>query len=178
MDNVFQELDYSDISAKHMTGDKNKKFSEIDTKRGGGILKLLISLILFILLIVFIIIVISKSVKVSSLKSDIKKYKKLIDDKNKELEDKKDYFKAINEDIVKKEKSLAQQKEEINKIINDKNTIEQENKDLIYEIENIEKQINDATISLDSYEDIEDNELIQELTKLEEDIEKLKQTPM
>ena len=56
MDNVFQELDYSDMSAKHMKRN-NKQFNEIDTKHRGRIFQLLISLILLILFIIFFILI-------------------------------------------------------------------------------------------------------------------------
>ena len=48
MDNAFQELDYSDISAKHLN--KRKRSGEINTKTRGGLIRLGSVIIIFILL--------------------------------------------------------------------------------------------------------------------------------
>ena len=44
MDNAFQELDYSDISAKNLS--KRRRHSEINTKTRGGLIRLVILIII------------------------------------------------------------------------------------------------------------------------------------
>ena len=178
MDNAFQELDYSDISAKHVTGNQNKKFSEIDTKRRGGILKLLISFILFILLIIFIIIAISKSNKVKSLNKDIEKKKKELEEKNIELEQGEKDLNTINEEINEIKENILKEESEI-KIIQDKiDEIKEDNNALTDEIENLNKQIEIGESILKQYDGKEVSELMKQVENLDIEIEKLRQTPM
>ena len=64
MDNIFKDLDYSDISTKYFQNkaNNNKTFGEIEIKKGKfGLIKLIIFLILFLILIILIIVVISKN---------------------------------------------------------------------------------------------------------------------
>ena len=112
MDNVFQELDYSDISAKHVKGDK--KFAEIDTKRRGGFLKCLVAIILFLLVLIFIIIVITKSAKINSLEDDIKETQSRIEQKNNEYKEKEIALNNIIKNITENEKTLKTKNEELN----------------------------------------------------------------
>ena len=97
MDNVFQELDYSDISAKHVKGDK--KFDEIDTKKRGGILKLLIVFILVLLVLIFLILVITKSSKANSLQKEIEETQRILGLKNAEYKEKEKKLNNIIKDI-------------------------------------------------------------------------------
>ena len=59
MDNAFQELDYSDINAKHLN--KKKRSSEINTKTRGGLIRLVSLIIIFIIAIFIIFGIISNS---------------------------------------------------------------------------------------------------------------------
>ena len=59
MDNAFQEIDYSDISAKHLN--KKKRNSEINTKTRGGLIRLISLIILFLIIIILIFQIISNS---------------------------------------------------------------------------------------------------------------------
>ena len=169
MDSAFQELDYSDISAKHVTGSQNKKFSEIDTKRRGGILKLLISFILFVLLFVFIILAISKTITLNSLNDDIDKYNK---------EYRLEELNRINEDIKKKKLDIKKEEEEIQKFRNDIEEIKSINDDLSLDIDDLNTQIDEAKSKLNEYEGYEESELIEKLKELEDEIDLLKQTRM
>ena len=178
MDSAFQELDYSDISAKHVTGSQNKKFSEIDTKRRGGILKLLISFILFVLLIVFIILAISKTITLNSLNDDIDKYNKEYTAKKNETGNRLDELNRINEDINKIKSDIKKEEEEIQKIRNDIDEIKSINDDLSIDIDDLNTQIEDAKSKLHKYEAYEESEFIEELQKLEDEIDLLRQTPM
>ena len=178
MDSAFQELDYSDISAKHVTGSQNKKFSEIDTKRRGGILKLLISFILFVLLIVFIILAISKTITLNSLNDDIDKYNKEYTAKKNEMENRLDELNRIDEDIKKIELDIKKEDEEVKKIINDIKEIESINENLSLDIDDLSRQIEYEKSNLDKYEAYEESEFIEELQKLEDEIDLLRQTPM
>ena len=53
MDNAFQELDYSDISAKNIN--KKHRSIELDTKSRGGIIRLGSLFIITVMMIIFLI---------------------------------------------------------------------------------------------------------------------------
>ena len=178
MDNAFQELDYSDISAKHVTGSQNKKFSEIDTKRRGGILKLLVSFILFLLLIIFIIVTISKSIKVNSLNKDINKAKKELGTKEIEINDGEYELNKIEKYIEDKKKEINNGLEELDNIKKEIIEIEKKNSDLNNDINNLKGQIETAKSNLKEYEGIQESELIEQLEHLKDEIDLLRQTPM
>ena len=59
MDNAFQELDYSDISAKNLS--KRRRHSEINTKTRGGLIRLVILIIIFIIIIYLFFTIMIKS---------------------------------------------------------------------------------------------------------------------
>ena len=163
MDNVFQELDYSDISAKHMKGGNNRKFSEIDTKKRGGILKLSLSFIIFILVLVFFIILLVKSAKVNSLQDDI-------DKTNKEIQEKNTILKNIFEiNILKEEIKLIQE---------NINIIDSNNEDLKSNINTLENIIKDLNIELEYKEETKKEDLEKILISLNENIEELKHQKM
>ena len=86
MDNAFQELDYSDISAKNLSN--KKKHSDINTKTRGGIIRLGSVIIIGLISIILIIALISKSNALSNLENDLDKLQEKSDaeEKNSFLE--------------------------------------------------------------------------------------------
>ena len=76
MDNAFQELDYSDISAKNIN--KRDRSNEINTKTRGGIIRLGSLLIIAIIILVFIILIISKTNKLSEKENELSKLKEQV----------------------------------------------------------------------------------------------------
>ena len=176
MDNVFQELDYSDISAKHVKGEK--KFEEIDTKRRGGILKCLVALILFLLVLIFIIIVITKSVKINSLEDDIKETQSRIESKNNEYKDKEIALNNIIKNVTEIEKTLKTKKEELN-TLQEKITIkDSENKKLNKEVEELTTNVNKLKEELENLNNIQESDLQKEIQKLDDEMERMRQSPM
>ena len=109
MDNIFKDLDYSDISTKYFQNkaNNNKTFGEIEIKKGKfGLIKLIIFLILFLILIILIIVVISKNSNIKSLEQKIKENneqlntnKNILEEKNKKLSKFQEYlkFKKLND---------------------------------------------------------------------------------
>ena len=179
MDNVFQELDYSDISAKHVKNDNDKKFSEIDTKRRGGIFKLLISFLLFVLLIVFIILVISKSIKVNSIEDEINEKNKEFETLEKEYNNTNDEIKSIELKNNSKKKEIEEQTKELKELKSKIDFINLSSDNLTNCINIISKEIEDLNSKLEEYGyDIEESELQNQLTQLENEIEVLRQSPM
>ena len=69
MDNAFQELDYSDLSAKNINN--KKRYNDINTKTRGGIIRLGLVIIIGIIMIILIIGIISKSNTLSNLNDEL-----------------------------------------------------------------------------------------------------------
>ena len=76
MDNAFQELDYSDISAKNIN--KKKYYNDLSTKTRGGIIRLGSLIIILIIFLILIIGIISKYKTLSKLNNDINSIKEKI----------------------------------------------------------------------------------------------------
>ena len=83
MDNAFQELDYSDISAKNIN--KRDRSNEINTKTRGGIIRLGSLLIIAIIVLVLIISIISKSNTLSEKESEQAKLKEQVSENQQSL---------------------------------------------------------------------------------------------
>ena len=76
MDNAFQELDYSDLSAKNINN--KKRYNDINTKTRGGIIRLGLVIIIGIIMIILIIGIISKSNTLSNLNDELIELKEKI----------------------------------------------------------------------------------------------------
>ena len=120
MDNAFQELDYSDISAKNLN--KKNKGNDLSTKTRGGIIRLGSLLIITIIILVLLISLISKSRTLSAKQKELAKIKEEITSKegDKTLEEEKNKFLLyeINE-AQRNAEELSQEKEEIEVTIQD-----------------------------------------------------------
>ena len=175
MDNVFQELDYSDISAKHMKSN-NKQFNEIDTKHRGRILKLLISVILFILFMVFFILILSRNSKINSITKEIGNNKREINSYQFILSYQNNKLKEIELNITNY-KNVIENKEvkDIKENIED---MTQQNNNLKNDINELNGDIEELKEKLEKYKNVEESNLQKELELLEEQIEKIRQNPM
>ena len=176
MDNVFQELDYSDISAKHIQN--NQKFSEIHTKRRGGIFKLLFLCILIIDLIIFMIVIIPNIIKLNSITKEIEKNEQEIQIKKLELIEEEKKLNNIELNITNYSNNKEGDSKEIKDIKKKIEELKISNIKLDNEISALNNEVKELKKELSNYDYVEDSNLLKELSLLEEQIEKLKQTPM
>ena len=176
MDNVFQELDYSDISAKHMKS-KNKQFNEIDTKHTGRILKLLISFILFILFIVFLILILSRNSKINSITKEIENNKRIINSNQLKLSYENYKLKEIELNITNYSKNIIENKDvkDIKENIED---MTNQNNNLKKDINELNEDLEELKEKLEKYKNVTQSNLQKDLELLEEQIEKIRQNPM
>ena len=84
MDNAFQELDYSDISAKNIN--RKERSNDFNTKTRGGIIRLGSLLIIFIICLILFISIISKSNSLSNKENYLQKLKEEASTNNEEIE--------------------------------------------------------------------------------------------
>ena len=140
MDNAFQELDYSDISAKNLS--KKRRPGDINTKTRGGIIRLGSIIVIGIIIIVLIVMVVSKSKTLSNLEKELITLKNNISEKEKEkynAEEKNHYLESQILENKKIAERLTKQKEDIK--INIEN-LEKSNKKSKDDIQNALEAIN------------------------------------
>ena len=181
MDNIFKDLDYSDISTKYFQNkaNNNKTFGEIEIKKGKfGLIKLIIFLILFLILIILIIVVISKNSNIKSLEQKIKENneqlntnKNILEEKNKLLNQLLDNNIILLNNLYDAEKQKEEMKNYIKSYSNDNNKLK-------IDIKSLEKDVEDLQQELKIYNGFEKSELLLEFENLEEKIERLRQMPM
>ena len=174
MDSAFQELDYSDISAKHLS--KRRKNSDINLKTRGGIIRLCSIIILIIAILYLIIKIISKSKLFTNKEEELKtlnESKLLKEEIKKEEEDKTNYY-----DIEIKEKKINSQ--ELSKQLGDisENIIklEKSNNQGIIDIDNAKDSISNLENKLKVFREYKDkiDKLQKEIENLQKEIEEIK----
>ena len=175
MDNVFQELDYSDMSAKHMKRN-NKQFNEIDTKHRGRIFQLLISLILLILFIIFFILILSRNSKISSITKEIENNKRAINLNQLKLSYENNKLKEIQLNITNY--SNLNENKEVKDIKENIQDMTKQNNNLKNDINELNGDVEELKEELKKYENMKESNLQKELELLEEQIEKIRQNPM
>jgi hypothetical protein len=175
MDNVFQELDYSDMSAKHMKRN-NKQFNEIDTKHRGRIFQLLISLILLILFIIFFILILSRNSKISSITKEIENNKRAINLNQLKLSYENNKLKEIQLNITNY--SNLNENKEVKDIKENIQDMTKQNNNLKNDINELNGDVEELKEKLKKYENVKESNLQKELELLEEQIEKIRQNPM
>ena len=180
MDNAFQELDYSDISAKYIQNNKeNKSFGEIDTKKGNyGLIKLIIFFILFLLLIILVIVVLVQNSKLKSTEQKIKDNNEQLISNQKNLDDKNNLLNKLLKDNKEIENKIVNSMKEKESIENNMIKYLNENTKIKIDINSLEKEVEVLQQDLKNYDEFEKSELLIEYEILLEKIEKLKQSPM
>ena len=178
MDNAFKNLDYSDIISNYKNIIKEDKFKEIKIGKGTGILKL--SLVIFIIIstIVLLILIINKYLNTIVIISNIEKTKQEINSKQLELNMNINQLEGIqyqNLELQNKIELILNQTYTIKKNIQ---IIEQNSKDINNDINILGQDIEKLKNNYKPYEDIENNLLLKELEDLEEQIERIKQSPL
>ena len=180
MDNAFQELDYSDISAKYIQNNKeNKSFSEIDTKKGNyGLIKLIIFFILFLLLIILVIVVLVKNSNLKSTEQKIKDDNEQLISNQRNLDEKNKILNKLLKDNLELENKIMNALKEKERIENNMIKYVNENTKIKIDITSLEKEVEDLQQDFKNYDGFEKSELLIEYEILLEKIEKLKQSPM
>ena len=151
MDNAFQELDYSDISAKNLSN--KKKHSDINTKTRGGIIRLGSVIIIGLISIILIIALISKSNALSNLENDLDKLKETIKSKEQEKLDAEEKNSFLETEILDSKKTA----EKLSKLKNDLQTsidnLEKSTKKSKEDIKNAQDSITMLEGKLKEFED-------------------------
>ena len=174
MDNAFQELDYSDISAKNLN--KKNRSNDLNTKTRGGIIRLGSLLIITIIVLILIITLISKSRTLSAKKAELEKIKEEITTKeqDKVLAEEKNKF--LLHEIYEAQKSaeqLNQQKSGIETNIKDLENFKKKSQS---DIKNAQESIIMLEAKLKEFEEkkAKVNELQKNVDYYSSEIEKLK----
>ena len=174
MDNAFQELDYSDISAKNLN--KKNRSNDLNTKTRGGIIRLGSLLIITIIVLILIITLISKSRTLSAKKAELEKIKEEITTKeqDKVLAEEKNKF--LLHEIYEAQKSaeqLNQQKSGIETNIKDLENLKKKSQS---DIKNAQESITMLEAKLKEFEEkkAKVNELQKNVDYYHSEIEKLK----
>ena len=174
MDNAFQELDYSDISAKNLN--KKNRSNDLNTKTRGGIIRLGSLLIITIIVLILVITLISKSRTLSAKKAELEKIKEEITTKeqDKVLAEEKNKF--LLHEIYEAQKSaeqLNQQKSGIETNIKDLENFKKKSQN---DIKNAQESITMLETKLKEFEEkkAKVNELQKNVDYYSSEIEKLK----
>ena len=174
MDNAFQELDYSDISAKNLN--KKNRSNDLNTKTRGGIIRLGSLIIITIIVIILIITLISKSKTLSTKEAEIEKIKEEITttEQDKTLAEEKNRF-LIHEiyEAQKSAEQLNQQKSEIETNIQNLENLKKKSQN---DIKNAQESITMLEAKLKEFEEkkAKVNELQKNVDYYQSEIEKLK----
>ena len=122
MENAFQELDYSDISAKNINR-KEEINNVINTKTKGGIVRLLIFVVISLVVVGLIVTIISKSRDANALNRDIEALKSEIEEidlkniNNEEIITKlQNQISSVQKEIETTTKELSQKQRSISEI--------------------------------------------------------------
>ena len=150
MDNAFQELDYSDISAKNL----KKRPNEINTKTRGGLIRLGSIFIIGVVILILIIGIISKSNTLSKLKNELKTLKENIGIKEREKSytEEKNIFLA--NEILETQKNAEKLSKEKSNIENNIETFQRTNKKSKSDIQNAQDAISLIEEKLKEFESI------------------------
>ena len=144
MDNAFQELDYSDISAKNLN---KKQRSDFNTKTRGGIIRLGSLLIIFLICMIMVILIISKSNSLKEKENQLQKLKEQVTSGNEEIEQEKKKITFLEHQILEAQKTGKILQRQKNNIQTNIDKLEIANKNLNKDIEkfrnDIEKMEND-----------------------------------
>ena len=139
MDNAFQELDYSDISAKNIN--RKERSNDFNTKTRGGIIRLGSLLIIFIICLILFISIISKSNSLSNKENYLQKLKEEASTNNEEIERIRNQNTYLEHQLLEVEKTgkllNRQKKDKENNIEN----YEDSNKKLKIDIEKFKNDI-------------------------------------
>ena len=174
MDNAFQELDYSDISAKNLN--KKERSNDFNTKTRGGIIRLGSLLIIFIICLILFISIISKSNSFSTKENYLQKLKEEVSSNNEEVEQVRKKNTYLEHQILEAEKSVKiYERQKTDKETNIEN-LGKSTKKLNKDIEKIKKDIQSMEEKLKEIQNKKNNidELQKSIDYYTKEIEKLR----
>ena len=150
MDNAFQELDYSDISAKNLS--KKRRPDDINTKTRGGIIRLGSIIILGVVIIVLIIVVISKSKTLSNLEKELTTLKNTVIEREKDKNDAEEINRFLEIEILENKKYTEQLNKQKEDIKNSIEKLEKSNKKAKEDVQNALEAIDLINTKLKDFE--------------------------
>ena len=175
MDNAFQELDYSDISAKNLNK-KHRNNSGINTKTRGGLIRLGSIIIISIIIIIMIVSLISKYRTLSSKQNELENIKNDILTKEKEISREEEKHHFLLHEISEAQRNTDGLYEQKNNLENDIQNLENSNKKSQNDISNAKDAISLIEGKLKEFEETKRKiEVLQnEVDYYHSQIEKLK----
>ena len=174
MDNAFQELDYSDISAKHLK--KKKRGDDINTRTRGGIIRLG-SLIIITLIIIYLIFgIISKNKMIIKKKGDLDSERELLTYKEKAYKDEQDKNNYLENELIEVKMNIEKYSKQKSDLDTSIQNLENSNTQGEKDIKNAKDNISNLENKLKEFEEYKSkiDELQKNTEYYQKEIEKIK----
>ena len=174
MDNAFQELDYSDISAKHLK--KKKRNDDINTRTRGGIIRLGSIIIIFLIIIYLTFGVISKNKMIIKKNADLDSEKESLSYKEDAYKNEKNKNKYLENEIIEVKMDLEKYSKQKNDLDTNIKNLENSNTQGEKDIKNAKDNISNLEDKLKEFEEYKSkiDELQKNTEYYQKEIEKLK----
>ena len=172
MDDAFQELDFSEISAKNIN---KKRSNDINIKTRGGIIRLGSMIIIVIIILILIIAIISKSNSLSNFQTELNTLKEKINFEEKEISHISERNIFLSNEVFDTKKNYEKLLKQKNNIENNLVVIEYSSKKSKEDIKNANDAISLLGEKLKEFEDIKNriNDLQNSIEFYQKEIEKL-----
>ena len=173
MDDAFQELDFSEISAKNINS--KKRSNDINIKTRGGIIRLGSIMIIGIIILILIIGLISKSNSLSVFEEKLNTLKENITLEEKEISNIEEKNRFLSIEVLDTKKNAEKLLKQKNDIKNNLITLENSNKKSKEEIKNANDAISLLQEKLIEFEEIKNkiDDLQKSIDYYQNEIEKL-----
>ena len=174
MDNAFQELDYSDISAKHLK--KKKRDDDINTRTRGGIIRLGSIILIFLIIIYLIFGIISKNKMIIKKKNDLDSEKESLFYKEKAYKDEQDRNNYLENEIIEVKMNIEKYSKQKNDLDTSIQNVEHSNTQGEKDIKNAKDNISNLEEKLKEFEEYKSkiDELQKNTEYYQKEIEKIK----
>ena len=174
MDNAFQELDYSDISAKHLK--KKKRNDDINTRTRGGIIRLGSLIIIFLILIYLIFGIISKNKMIIKTKGDLDSERESLSYKETAYKNEQDKSNYLENEIIEIKINIEKYSKQKNDLDTSIKNIENSNAQAEKDIQNSKDNISNLEDKLKEFEEYKSkiDELQKNIEYYQKEIEKIK----
>ena len=173
MDDAFQELDFSEISAKNINS--KKRSNDINIKTRGGIIRLGSIMIIGIIILILIIGLISKSNSLSVFEEKLNTLKEKITLEEKEISNIEEKNRFLSIEVLDTKKNAEKLLKQKNNIKNNLVTLENSNKKSMEDIKNANDAISLLQEKLIEFEEIKNkiDDLQKSIDYYQNEIEKL-----
>ena len=173
MDDAFQELDFSEISAKNINS--KKRSNDINIKTRGGIIRLGSIMIIGIIILILIIGLISKSNSLSVFEEKLNTLKENITLEEKEISNIEEKNRFLSIEVLDTKKNAEKLLKQKNNIKNNLVTLENSNKKSMEDIKNANDAISLLQEKLIEFEEIKNkiDDLQKSIDYYQNEIEKL-----